>query len=542
MILNTNYWYEEYYDPRSYANISDPNAQFFMPALLSTPGGLYVLVSESGVDGTYTGSHLKGGTNGILHLAWEDKATSPYANPCVQTVPLSTPYPAVLPWRVCIIASNLNDLVNSTLIDNLSGQSEVSDVSWIKGGLSSWDWGSGLSQSLSTGKMLVDYSASMQWAFTLIDGNTPSYLGDLIAYAQPKGVGIWTWKASDGFGYSASTITQQLQSWKNLGVTGIKIDFFDNDCQQKMGLYFDIAREAAKDHLLVNFHGARAPTGWERRFPNVLSSEGIHGAEYNLHASLVYKNKCEHNCTVPFTRNVVGPMDYTPVSIHLNGGTTTYAHQMALPIIFESHIQHIAEQPSVLQGLPANAQEILRALPAGWDELKLLEGNVGNFLTMARRKGSIWYVGAISTPARTAVIPLSFLGNVKYLATIYKDGSSITSIVKTVDTVTQATTLSIPLLKTGGCAIKLQNLAPVSTDKNNVAPIASSSMNSRISMTMTIDKPIVMPSNARGFILYDVQGRQLWRYERGNGADKETIKILGKFRTQGALIVHFDFK
>ena len=449
--LNQNYASEVYYSRRTYANLSSPSSEYFLPALLSTPDGLFVLISEADVDGTFPGSHLAGGANGTLRLAWQTTQSSEFSKPCIDIVPLATSYPVTLPWRLAIIASDLNTLVNSTLVDNLTPASEVTDVSWIKGGLCSWDWGSGLSGSLATGQMLTDYSASMGWPFVLIDGGTPGWMSQLVKYAQPKGVGVWTWKASDEFD-STARVQSTLQNWKNLGVVGIKIDFFENDCKMKMKLYLDIAREAAKQKLLVNFHGARSVTGWERQFPNVLTSEGIRGGEWFLWGG---GNTADHDSTVPFTRNVVGPMDYTPVSIHLNKGASTNMHQLALAIIFESHVQHIAEQPTVLDGLEANAKDLLKAMPAGWDELKLIEGEVARFVTMARRKDKTWYVGAIGTAARTATIPLTFLGGASYNATIYKDGDTDTSIVKTTQAVTSSTTLSIPLRKNGGCAIKL---------------------------------------------------------------------------------------
>ena len=462
-----NYASEAFYDPRSYADLSSSTNEYVFPALLSTSSGLYMLLAEADMDGTYPGSHLKGGTGGILHLAWPTTYNDTWAEPCTDTGPINMTGPVVLPWRLVIIASDLNTLVNSTLVDNLTTPSEVTDVSWIKGGLSSWDWGSDSPETLASGQNLVDYSASMGWPFMLVDGGTPGWIGQLVTYAKPKGVGIWTWKHSDDFS-STAFITQTLQDWKNTGIIGIKIDFFESDCRKKMKLYIDLALAAAKQQLVVNFHGARGNAGWERRFPNVLTSEGVLGTEHFGGSGWP-----AYQCALPFTRNVVGPMDYTPVRFH-NNSTTTSANQLALPILYESHVQHIAERPADLQALPANAADILKAMPAGWDELVLLEGSVREYVTMARRKDQTWYVGAITTTARTASIPLAFLGNAKYTATVYKDGDTDKSIVKTTDTVTPDMTLSIPLRSNGGCAIKLEYLSPLPPTDAGVAPDAAS--------------------------------------------------------------------
>jgi len=461
-----NYASEAFYDPRSYSDISSSTREFVFPALMSTPGGLYLLLGEADADGTYPGSHLGGGASGALRLLWPTTYNDSWAKPCTDTGPIDMTAPAVLPWRLAIIASDLNTLVNSTLVDNLTTPSEITDVSWIKGGLSTWDWGSDSPETLASGKNLVDYSATMQWPFMLVDGGTPGWIGELVTYAKPKGVGIWTWKHSDDF-TSAAVITQTLQNWKRTGIIGIKIDFFESECRKKMKLYIDLAREAAKDELVVNFHGARGMAGWQRRFPNVLTSEGVLGTEHFGGSGWP-----AYECALPFARNVVGPVDYTPVRFH-NNNTTTYANQLALPIIYESHVQHIAERPADLQALPVNAADIMKAMPAGWDELVLVEGSVREYVTMARRKDQTWYLGAIGTTARTATIPLSFLGNAKYTATVYKDGDTDKSIVKTTDTVTPDMTLSIPLRRNGGCAIKFESLGGLPVVDGGAGPDAA---------------------------------------------------------------------
>jgi alpha-glucosidase len=202
---------------------------------------------------------------------------------------------------------------------------------------------------------------------------------------------------------------------------------------------------------MVNFHGATKPSGERRRWPHNLTREAIFGAEQ-------YKGgtgpTAKFNCILPFTRNVQGPMDYTPVTYSDMGGQTTYAHQTALDVVFESGVQHLADKPSSY--MSNAAQPFLKAVPSHWDDTRLLEGDPGSYATLARRSGTSWFVGSIADASRTASVSLSFLdASTMYAAQIYQDGTSDTDQNVTTQMVTSSSTLMIPVRQHGGFAIQL---------------------------------------------------------------------------------------
>jgi hypothetical protein len=183
-----------------------------------------------------------------------------------------------------------------------------------------------------------------------------------------------------------------------LGVKGIKVDFFQSDKQEIVKLYLDILRDAAANKLMVNFHGCTLPRGWQRTYPNLLTMEGVVGAEvYSIWPNFPEKAPW-HNTILPFTRNVVGSMDYTPVTFsnHKFAHLTTNAHELALSIIFESGIQHFADKVEAYESLPAESKRLLQTIPVSWDETKYLDGVPGKYVVVARRKGKKWYVGGIN--------------------------------------------------------------------------------------------------------------------------------------------------
>ena len=181
-------------------------------------------------------------------------------------------------------------------------------------------------------------------------------------------------------------------------MSGIKVDFFLPDDATMVDYYLDILEDAAKHHLLVDFHGCTIPRGWQRTWPNLMSMESVLGAEWYNNGPFLTPRAAGHNATLPFTRNVIGPMDYTPGTFsdsqfpHI----TTYAHELALPILFESGLQHMPDRPEAYAGLPAEVRELLSGLPAAWDDTRLLAGYPGEYAVLARRKGNRWYIAGIN--------------------------------------------------------------------------------------------------------------------------------------------------
>ncbi|WP_304476598.1 glycoside hydrolase family 97 catalytic domain-containing protein, partial [uncultured Muribaculum sp.] len=170
------------------------------------------------------------------------------------------------------------------------------------------------------------------------------------------------------------------------------------DGQETMSYYIDLLESAAKHHLLVNFHGATVPRGWQRTYPNLMSVEGVYGAEWYNNAPILTNRAAAHNATLPFTRNVIGPMDYTPCTFSdsQHPHITSHGHELALTVLFESGIQHLADRPESYLAQPAEVLEFFSTLPSTWDETKLLAGYPGNHTVIARRKGSDWYIAGIN--------------------------------------------------------------------------------------------------------------------------------------------------
>lgn len=439
------YQYEATYPYNSAAQLS--TGDFGMPLLCSINNNQYwVLLTEAAVynmDGNYCACHLHGTSGTVMKVVFAPEQTSP----------VSAMYPFASPWRAAVIAPDLNTLVNSTLVYNLNPPSILQDTSWIKPGRIAWSWWSDelAAELLSEQKKYVDFAASMGWESVTVDaGWDDSWLSDLCSYAEDKGVSIWLWSDRQTIDTQAE-IDEKLPLWASWGVKGIKVDFFMDDSQTVMNMYDLIAEGAAANHLMVNFHGSTKPSGEGRTWPHVVTSEGILGLEHYKWSNLP---DAQHNCTVPFTRNVVGPMDYTPVGFSNSNRNTTHAHQLALSVVFESGAPHFAGSIYSFETWPG--REFLRVVPAVWDETKVVAGFPGDYVVMARRKGNDWFVGAITYPSRTVDIPLSFLNpGVAYTANVFKDGGSDNFITNEQLQVTSTSVLRIPLRASGGCAIHI---------------------------------------------------------------------------------------
>ncbi len=427
--------YQGLWDARTEAELAA--GSYELPVLVKVPDGTWAFLSEASVYSTYFGSHVRGRA-GALSLEGGGSNVS-----------VSAPFGT--PWRLVMVGASLSSIVESTMVESLNPPSEVTDTSWIKPGRSSWSWWSGDStSSYPTQTTYVDFAASMGWQYHLCDeGWQASWMPNLVQYAAGKGVGIWLWIAGENMNTDAK-IDANIKQWAAWGIKGVKVDYVYGDSSTELAVYDKIAVAAAKAHIMVNYHGCTKPSGERRRWPHLMTREAIYGAEQ-------YKPgpgpTAKLNCIVPFTRNVQGPMDYTPVTYSNTRGQTTSAHQTALDVVFESGVQHLADKPATYNA--SVAKEFLKAVPASWDDTKLVEGDPGSYVTLARRSGTAWFVGAITVGARSAAVPLAFLGPGSYTAEIIRDGASDAEQVREQQTVTRATVLTIPLRLHGGCAIHL---------------------------------------------------------------------------------------
>ena len=392
------------------------NNRWGYPALLSPADDVFVLLSEANIERRQSAS--------CLYNEGENFRVVPDKN----DVRVSGIWRS--PWRVAIIGS-LGDVVESTLITDVSSPNKLLDTSWIHPGVVSWIYwaynhGSNDYQII---KKYVDMAVTLKLPYVLIDAEWDEMkdgktIEEAVAYATSQGVKPLIWYNSsvgwvDGapgpkFRLNKPEDREREFAWcEKIGVAGVKIDFFSGDNQMNMDYCIDLLECAARHHLLVNFHGATIPRGWQRTYPNLLSTEGVYGAEWYNNVPTFTAQAARHNATLPFTRNVIGPMDYTPCAFSdsQHPHITSKAHELALTVLFESGLQHLADKPESYLAQPQAVQDFFTELPTVWDETRFVSGCPGKSAVLARRFGHSWYVAGINglDEAQTFSLDLSFI-------------------------------------------------------------------------------------------------------------------------------------
>lgn len=451
---------------------NEAKGEWGYPALFETEGE-WLLITEANANRMYCSTHLnntaspdtyalsfpqqwEGNGVGAVQPSWQGHWTSP--------------------WRV-VMAGKLKTLVESTLVEDVADPC-TGTYDYVKAGRASWvywAYNHG-TKDYAICKDYVDLAAEMGWEYVLFDWEWDAMtnggtLKDAAAYALSKGVKPIIWYNSGGPHNRVSATPRDRMlthenrvaefKWlKSMGVVGVKIDFFESDKQQMMNYYLDILQDAAEARMLVNFHGATLPRGWSRTYPHLMSMEAVYGAEQYNNSPHMTPIAARLNCTLPFTRNVVGPMDYTPVAFtnSQHPHTTSYAHELALSVAFESGIQHWADRPSGFRQLPREAQMLMRDVPAAWDETVFLDGYPGTHFVVARRKGKDWFVAGLNgtNEARDMMVDFSFLDKGKYGVTIIADGTDEKQLLTKKRTVSQKSKLNIHTLPQGGFAIHIK--------------------------------------------------------------------------------------
>ena len=441
------------------------------PMLFNT-NGLWMLITEAEIDGNYPATHVdNSGKDNAYKIRFPEKEEAVYPND--KSEPAST-LPWKSPWRSIIVGKDLNTIFTSQMVTHLNPRSVIEDQSWIKAGRSSWSWWSEKKpRSYKRQTKYADLSKEMTWEYILVDDGWTEMkdggtMEDVVKYANNSGVNVWLWYASGAGKESDPAMImidpdlrkKEMKRISQLGVKGVKIDFFDTDKQRVMKLYIDILKDAIDNRLMVNFHGSTLPRGLERTYPNLMSMEAVKGAE-----NLGRQEQCDaapaHNTVLPFTRNVVGPMDYTPVTFSIknpkrNGvPRTSYAHQVALSVVFESGFQCFADKEQVYHSLPDKPKEFLKKVPCAWDESRLVSGYPGDHVIVLRRKGDQWYIAGISGKREkrklSFTLPDEFRNKKLVLIT---DGANGTSFGN--KTITVNGTVTVDLLEDGGFAGILQ--------------------------------------------------------------------------------------
>jgi alpha-glucosidase len=346
------------------------------------------------------------------------------------------------PWRVFLVGDRPGALIEADLVRNLATPSQIADTSWIKPGRAAWDrWWSGdydpdtrakLGMNTATMKSFVALAGEMGWEYQIVDW---TWYGDperpdadlthvvpdldlpaLVTFASDRKVGLWLWAR---WNQMDQQIARALPLYERWGVKGVKVDFMNRDDQEMVNFYWRLARTAAEHHLMVDLHGAYKPTGLERTWPNLLTREGVMGNEYNKWSSRVTPT---HKTTLPFTRMLAGPLDFTPGGFRhatLEGFVAkdhapvvmgTRAAELALTIVYESGLLVLCDSPYEYRHARGQGVELLKEVPAAWDETRVLDGAPGELVVVARRAGDRWYLaGLTSEVERTARVPLGFL-------------------------------------------------------------------------------------------------------------------------------------
>ncbi len=392
------------------------------------------------------------------------------------------------PWRVVMLGDTPGDLTASNLIPTLAAPSQIKDTSWIKPAKTSWDWWNDWALNIpnagintATYKAFVDFSKEMKLDDILIDegwsvnsdieprddadvtkAKPVIDMPELLAYAKSKGVGVWLWVQWQQLDNQMDAALTQYEAW---GIKGIKVDFMNRNDQEMVDWYHKVLEKAAAHHIMVDLHGAYPPNGLNRTWPNYVTQEGVLGAENNKWSARI---TATHNVTLPFTRMILGPMDYTPGGFrsltptdfktqqryHAPFVQTTRGQAVAMYVVYDSPFQMVSDSPEAYKnadGAWADGAEFIQSVPASWDETRVLAGDIGQYIVTARRKGDAWYIGAMTNEeGRTIEVPLNFLGKGAYSAHLQQDGADVNHLTVSDITVDAGKNLTLTLAPSGG--------------------------------------------------------------------------------------------
>jgi alpha-glucosidase len=390
------------------------------------------------------------------------------------------------PWRIAVISEQDKDLLNCDIVQKLASPNRLEDISWIKPGQVSWDWWNDMNIShvdfragmnTASYKYFIDFASNNKIPYIILDGGwsargdltkaSPAInLEELVAYGNQKGVGLIVWA-------SWQDVLKQKDKvfpfYSKLGIKGMKIDFIDRDDQVAVASTYEIAKFAAENHLLVDYHGVFKPTGLQRTYPNVVGYEGVKGMENVKWAN---ENVPRYDVTLPFIRNLAGPMDYTPGAMRNSNQANfrainsnpmskgTRIHQLAMYVVFEVPLQMLSDNPTIYMR-EQECTDFITKVPTTFDETVPLDSKVAEYVAVARKKGDTWYIGAMTnwTP-RELTIDFSFLDNGNYKAEIFSDGINAdrdaTDYKKEIINVTKGDKLTVKLMNGGGWAARLE--------------------------------------------------------------------------------------
>ena len=483
---------ERKYTPQRLSEIA-PSFIATLPAVVDL-GTAKVAIAESDLS-DYPGLWLMGGAPEYAlhatfpHYPLKEEQTSDRDYKVTQAADYiaTTAGTRTFPWRVIGVADHDGDLITNQLVYLLESPSKLEDTSWIHPGKVAWDWwndwnidGVDFHAGINTKtyEYYVDFAAKYGLPYIILDdgwyklGNllevTPDLnMDELVAYAKKKNVGLILWASWKTLDDQLIPALDQFEKW---GVKGIKVDFMQRSDQIMVNYFERVCREAAKRHMLVDFHGDQKPATMTRTWPNLINTEGVRGMEWSKWS---WESDPAHNVSLPFTRMFLGPLDFTPGAMR-NATRKTFApinsqpmalgtrcQQLGMYVVYEAPLQMLSDSPSNYLREP-ETMEFLAAVPTTWDETKVLDAKISQYVLLARRNGNDWYVGAMTdwTP-RDLEVDFSFLPEGSFTLDAYQDGvnadRNASDVKKSTQQITRSTKLKIHLAPGGGFAARIHH-------------------------------------------------------------------------------------
>jgi alpha-glucosidase len=416
--------YEEHYQVDVAVGTPSPIAAgWVFPALFRSGNDDWVALSEAGLSGSFHASRLHAASPG-----GEYTIAGPDAREVMPGGELLAHSRGdfITPWRLMAIGS-LRTVFESTLGTDLAEPAKPFDAKLVQPGIAAWSWAILKDEAtvFDVQKRFIDYAADMQWNYSLIDSGWDVTIGyervaELVQHAAEKGVGILLWYNSAG-SWNDTKMTPQgalltheqrvreFARLRQMGVKGVKVDFFGGDGASVMAYYQDILQDAADAGLLVNFHGATLPRGWARTWPNLMSAEAVKGFEFATFSQPDQDRVAQHVAMLPYTRNLFDPMDFTPLVFGELPNiirSTRNGFELAQAVVFTSGIQHMAEIPEGMATVPPFVKALLQNLPRRWDETRFIAGVPGQTVVLARRSGSTWHVAGLNATGADVALKL----------------------------------------------------------------------------------------------------------------------------------------
>ena len=466
----------------------------FLPVLVDVGDGKKAVIMEADLE-DYPGMFLKLNETGMGYQGVYAPYPLEEKEVGINYIPVErADYIAVtagtrnFPWRAVIISKQDKELLNNDLVQKLASPCRIGDTSWIRPGQVAWDWWSGINIShvdfraginTETYNYYIDFASANGIPYIILDAGWSSS-GDLlhtipqvdlpaiVAHGKQQGVGVILWA---GWHQLVMQLEEVFSFYSHMGIKGFKIDFIDRDDQLAVASIYEITKKAADYHLLVDYHGVYKPTGLQRTYPNVVGTEGVRGME---NVKWAREDVPRYDVTIPYIRMLAGPMDYTPGAMRnatrrnfapINSNPMsqgTRCHQLAMYVIYEVPLQMLSDNPTIYME-EQESTDFITSVPVCFDETVPLDGKVGEFVALARRKGEAWFAGAMTNwDARELAIDLSFLGPGEYRAVIFRDGINAdrqaSDYVREVRTVRNTDTLEIILFPGGGWSARFEKL------------------------------------------------------------------------------------